>query len=68
MTKLLPYVELSERENACVFDTLQIMREYAEAGYKVIFCHAWDFGEYIEQVAPDCPDVMFMRGNGVEEK
>ena len=68
MAEELPYVKLSEREDACGPDSPQIMRGYAEAGYKVIFCHAWDFGEYIEQVAPDYPDVIFMWGNGVEKK
>jgi len=68
MAEALPYVELSEKEEACGLDAPQIMREYAEAGYEVIFCHAWDFGEYIEQVAPNYPDVIFMWGNGVEKK
>jgi basic membrane protein A len=68
MAEELPFVELSEKEEACGPDAPQIMREYAGAGYKVIFCHAWDFGEYIEEVAPNCPDVIFMWGNGVEKK
>ncbi len=68
MAEALPYVELSEKEEACGLDAPQIMREYADTGYKVIFCHAWDFGEYIEQVAPNYPDVIFMWGNGVEKK
>jgi len=68
MAEALPYVELSEKEEACGLDAPQIMGEYADTGYKVIFCHAWDFGEYIEQVAPNYPDVIFMWGNGVEKK
>ena len=68
MAEALPYVELSEKEEACGLDTPQIMREYADTGYKVIFCHGWDFGEYIEEVAPDYPDVIFMWGAGVEKK
>ena len=68
MAEALPYVELSEREEACGPDAPQIMREYAEAGNKVIFCHSYNFGEYIEEVAPDYPDVIFMWGAGVEKK
>ncbi len=68
MADALPYIELSERENACGSNALEIMREYAEAGYKVIFCHGYPFGEYIEEVALDYPDVIFMWGNGVEKK
>jgi len=68
MAEALPYVELSEREEACGPDTPQIMKEYADAGYKVIFCHSYNFGEYIKEVALDYPDVIFMWGAGVEKK
>jgi basic membrane protein A len=34
----------------------------------VIFCHSYNFGEYIEEVAPNYPDVIFMWGAGVEKK
>jgi basic membrane protein A len=68
MAEELPYVELSEREEACGPDASQIMREYADAGYKVIFCHSYKFGKYIGDVAPDYPDVTFMWGSGVEKK
>ncbi len=68
MAKILPYVELSERQKACGSDAPHIMREYAEAGYNVIFCHSYNFGKYIEEVAPDYPDVIFMWGAGTEKK
>ncbi|RZB28969.1 MAG: hypothetical protein AEth_01573 [Candidatus Argoarchaeum ethanivorans] len=68
MADALPYVELSERKEACGPDAPQIIREYAEVGNKVIFCHSYNFGEYIEEVAPDYPDVIFMWGAGVEKK
>ena len=66
MAEALPYVELSERENASGPDSPQILREYAEVGYEVIFCHGWDLG--IEEVAPNYPDVIFMWGSGDEKK
>jgi basic membrane protein A len=68
MAEALPYVELSEREKACGPDAPQIMGEYAGAGNNVIFCHSYNFGEYIEEVAPNYPDVIFMWGAGVEKK
>ena len=68
MAEKLPYVELSEREKACGPDAPQIMRKYAEAGYKIIFCHSYNFGKYIEEVAPKYPGVIFMWGAGVEKK
>ncbi len=68
MAEELSYVELSEKENACGSDAPQIMKEYAESGCKVIFCHSWDFGEYIEEVALEYPEVIFMWGSGTEKK
>jgi basic membrane protein A len=68
MAEELPYVELSERDEACSSDAPQIMREYADTGYKVIFCHSYNFGEYIEEVDPEYPDVIFMWGAGVGKK
>ena len=68
MAQELPYVEISEREEACGPDAPQIMRGYAEAGNKIIFCHSYNFGKYIEEVAPNYPDVIFMWGAGVEKK
>jgi len=68
MADALPYVELSERKEASGTDAPQIIREYADAGYKVILGHSWEFGEYFEEVAPDYPDVIFMWGSGVEKK
>lgn len=68
MAKALPYVELSERENAAGADAPRLMKEYAEAGYRVIFCHSYDFGEYIEEAAREHPQTIFMWGAGVEKK
>ena len=68
MAEELPFVELSEMEEASGPDAPQIMREYADTGYKVIFCHSYNFGEYIEEVAPNYPNVIFMWGAGVEKK
>ena len=68
MAEILPFVELSEKENALSSNAQQIMIYYAEKGYEVIFCHAWNFGKEIEQVASDYPNVIFMWGNGVEKK
>ncbi len=67
MAEKLPGIELSERKFACGPDALEILREYAEAGNEVIFCHSYDFGEYIGEVAPEYPNVTFMWGAGVEK-
>ena len=60
----LPYVDLSEREEACGPDAPEIMKAHIKEGSKILFCHSWDFGKYIEEVAPNYPDVIFMWGGG----
>ncbi len=67
MTQELNYVELSESEDAGSTNASQMMRGYADAGYKVIFGHGPEFGDYIEEVAPDYPQVIFMWGDGDEK-
>lgn len=68
MTQSLSYVELEERENCKASNVSKLIREYAEKGYEVIFCHSWDFGDGIKEVAPDFPDTIFMWGSGNEKK
>ncbi len=68
MAKKLPYVNLSERENASGPGAPQIMREYARGGYRLIFCHSYDFGDAIREVAPEYPNTIFMWGAGVKKQ
>ena len=64
--KKLPFVNLSERENA-ESNASQIMREYADNGYKLIFCHSGSFRDALQEVAPKYPDVVFMWCGGTEK-
>jgi basic membrane protein A and related proteins len=67
MAQKLSYVNLSERENAAGSGASQILREYAENGAKLIFCHSYDFIDAIKEVAPEYPNVVFMWGGGTEK-
>jgi len=68
MVQELPYVELVERENAFIGpNTSDLLREYGEDGYDLIFCHSYNFGEAIAEVAPEYPGTTFMWGAGVEK-
>ncbi len=67
MAKKLPYVSLSERESASGPNATQILREYAENGCELIFCHSISFGEAIREVAPEYPNVTFMWCGGQEK-
>ena len=63
MAAALPYIELAEREDASGPDAPQIVREYAEAGFNVIFCHGWGM-DIVPEIASEYPDVIFMCGGG----
>jgi uncharacterized protein YjbI with pentapeptide repeats/basic membrane lipoprotein Med (substrate-binding protein (PBP1-ABC) superfamily) len=67
MTEKLPYVNLTERENAAGPNASQIMREYAERGADLIFCHSLAFEDAIKEVAPEYPNTTFMLGGGTKK-
>ncbi len=62
-----PYVKLSEIANVDAPNVPRILRECAENGSKLIFCHSYDFMNAIKEVAPEFPDVIFMWGGGTEK-
>jgi basic membrane protein A and related proteins len=66
MAKKLPYVNLSERENAAGPNASQIMREYADNGYKVIFCHGEEFKSAVKEVALGHPETIFLLQTDVD--
>jgi basic membrane protein A and related proteins len=67
MAEKLSYVNLSEIENAAGPGAAQILREHAQDGAKLIFCHSYNFIDAIKEVAPEYPDVVFMWGGGTEK-
>ena len=67
MAQKLPYVKFSEIENADAPNAPRILRECAENGSKLIFCHSYNFMNAIKEVAPEYPDVTFMWGSGTEK-
>ncbi|RQW80881.1 MAG: BMP family ABC transporter substrate-binding protein [Methanothrix sp.] len=67
MARKLSYVNLSEKENAAGPNAPQLLREYAENGAKLIFCHSSEFRNAIQEVAPEYPNVVFMWGGGTEK-
>ncbi len=64
MAQKLPYVRFSEIANVDAPNAPRILRECANNGSKLIFCHSADFLNAINEVAPEYPDVIFMWGNG----
>ncbi|KQC16375.1 MAG: hypothetical protein APR56_07735 [Methanosaeta sp. SDB] len=69
MADELPYAELKEMENAFAgSNASNVLRGYAQEGYGLIFCHSYNFGETIAEVAPEYPETTFMWGAGVEKQ
>jgi len=66
MARRLPYVSLSERESVSGSNASQVLREYAQNGTKLIFCHSGSFEQAIREAAPEYPDVIFMWCGGRE--
>jgi basic membrane lipoprotein Med (substrate-binding protein (PBP1-ABC) superfamily) len=68
MVETLPAVHLDERELAVGPWAPKIMSDYAEAGYRVIFCHSFDCGPYLGETAARHPGVVFMWAGGLDRK
>jgi basic membrane lipoprotein Med (substrate-binding protein (PBP1-ABC) superfamily) len=66
MARAIPDVALIERQMAVGPWAPKIMSDLADAGYRVIFCHTFDCGPYLEDVAARHPGVIFMWGGGVD--
>jgi basic membrane lipoprotein Med (substrate-binding protein (PBP1-ABC) superfamily) len=68
MARALPGMALSEKELAVGPWAPRILSDYANAGYRVIFCHTFDCGPYLGDAASRHPGVIFMWGGGVERQ
>jgi basic membrane protein A len=61
MAEALPWVVLEEVEDAPTRGEEQVVRQYAEAGFDIIFTHGWG-SDLVPEIASDYPDVVFMCG------
>jgi basic membrane lipoprotein Med (substrate-binding protein (PBP1-ABC) superfamily) len=57
-------IEIDYTENIWGEDSLQVMREYAEAGYDIVWSHTGADSDYIMQLQDDYPDVLFAHSGG----
>lgn len=57
-------LEIAYTEHTKVEDAPQVMRDYADAGYDIIFAHGFEYGDQIAQVAKEYPDLKFIQTNG----
>jgi basic membrane lipoprotein Med (substrate-binding protein (PBP1-ABC) superfamily)/ABC-type branched-subunit amino acid transport system substrate-binding protein len=68
MAEELDYINISERDSAAGANASQMISEYADAGYGLIFGHGPEYGELIEELAPCYPLTVFMWCDGNEKK
>ncbi|MFC2108899.1 BMP family ABC transporter substrate-binding protein [Candidatus Bipolaricaulota bacterium] len=61
MTRNLPWVTLEEVEDAPAQGGEDVIRQYAEAGYDLIFTHGWG-SDLLPGIASDYPNAVFMCG------
>ncbi len=57
-------MEIAYTENVKPADAEQIFRDYAKAGFDIVFGHGFEWAEAIEKVAKEFPDTKFMQTNG----
>ena len=59
--------EIAYTENAQVAQQANILRQYAQQGYNLVFAHGFEYGEAILAVNKDFPDTMFVQINATTE-
>lgn len=57
-------IEIAYSENVPLADYERVLRDYAEKGYDLIFCHATPAGEAVKSVAKDYPNIWFVWTDG----
>ena len=55
--------EMAYSENVPVAQQQNVLRQYAQQGYDLIFAHGYEWGDSLTAVAKDFPDTMFIQIN-----
>lgn len=59
--------EMAYSESVAAAQQQNVLRQYAQQGYDLIFCHGYEWGDPLKAVAPDFPDTMFVQINSTTE-
>lgn len=59
-------MEIAYTEYTKVEDATQVMRDYADSGYQIIFAHGYEYADQVKQVAQEYPELKFIQTNGAE--
>jgi basic membrane protein A len=55
--------DVAYTENVSVAQQQNVLRQYAQQGYNLIFAHGYEYGDALKAIAPDFPNVMFVQVN-----
>lgn len=59
--------EMAYSESVSAAQQANVLRQYAQQGYDLIFAHGYEWGDPLKAVAPDFPDTMFVQINSTTE-
>lgn len=59
--------EMAYSENVAVAQQVNVLRQYAQQDYDLIFAHGYEWGDSLTAVAKDFPNVMFAQINSTTE-
>jgi len=59
--------EIAYSENVEVAQQQNVIRQYAQQGYDLIFAHGYEWGDALKAVAKDFPNTMFVQTNATTE-
>lgn len=57
-------MKIAYREDTKVEEAEQVIREFVEAGYDIVFAHGYEYADQIKKVALEYPDKAFVQSNG----
>jgi basic membrane protein A len=59
--------EMAYSESVSAAQQANVLRQYAQQGYDLIFAHGYEWGDPLKAVAPDFPETMFVQINATTE-
>ena len=59
--------EMAYSESVSAAQQQNVLRQYAQQGYDLIFCHGYEWGDSLKAVAPDFPETTFVQINATTE-
>ena len=59
--------DMAYSENVAVAQQVNVLRQYAQQGYDLIFAHGYEWGDSLVAIAKDFPNVMFAQINSTTQ-